>query len=94
MTLKQLKEKCREKGLKVSGNKQELTDRLLSPKSPDFTNQKASTVRVGLGWGDSNAKKMSHLVEKGFAKFTCYATDNFIYEVNKDKWAQILSQQS
>jgi len=35
MTVKELKEKCREQGLKVSGTKQQLIDRLKSPDTDD-----------------------------------------------------------
>lgn len=92
ITVKELKDKCREKGLKVSGTKKELIERLSKPTSDDFTTRTPSITRVSLGWGDPNSKKMSILVEKGFATFVCYATDNFVYDVNKEKWAEILSQ--
>jgi len=91
MTLQKLKEKCRKNGLKVSGNKAQLIARLKNPTKNDIGNTKPKTVRVSLGWGDERAKIMSSLIEKKFARLLCYATDNFIYEVNKEKWVDILS---
>jgi len=91
MTVKKLKEECRKSGLKVSGTKAQLIARLNNPTKSDMGNSKPTTVRVGLGWGDERAKAMSTLVEKKFAFFVCYATDTFVYDVNKEKWADILS---
>lgn len=92
MTVKKLREECREKGLKVSGTKKELLDRLGNPQSKDLGGTKLETVQVSLSWGDSRAKLVSQLIEKKFAKFVCYATDNFIYEIKKEKWAEILNK--
>jgi hypothetical protein len=93
MTVKELKEKCRKKGLKVSGTKKELQERLKSPQSTDLVNVTSEMVRVSLTWGDPRAKLVSQLIEKKFAKFICYATDNFIYEIKKEKWAEILNKE-
>ena len=38
MTVKELKKQCREKGLKVSGTKKELMDRLNCPQPKDLSN--------------------------------------------------------
>ena len=91
MTVKKLKEKCKKNGLKISGTKSELIARLKKPTKSDTGNTKPKTIRISLGWGNSNAKSMSSLVERGFARLLYYATDNFIYEVNKEKWVVILS---
>ena len=91
MTVKTLKEKCRKNGLKVSGTKQELINRLQNPTKNDIAATPAKMIRISLGWNDDRRQKISSLIEKGFAKLLCYATDNFVYEVNKEKWTQILS---
>ena len=92
MTVQKLKEKCKEKGLKVSGTKKQLIERLQSPTSSDLVSPKLETVQVGLSWGDSRAKDVSRLIEKNSAKLMCYTTDKFIYEIKKDKWAEILTK--
>ena len=91
MTVKKLKEKCKKNGLKVSGTKSELIARLKSPTKNDVGNSRPKTMRVSIGWGDKRAKVMSSLVEKKFARLLYYSTDNFIYEVNKEKWVDVLS---
>ena len=91
MTLKELKSKCREKGLKVSGTKKDLMERLNSPSPQDLSSSNETTVRVYLKWGDSRSKAVSHLVEKKFAKFVCYATDHFVYDIKKENWTEILN---
>ena len=92
MTVKELKKQCREKGLKVSGTKKELMDRLNCPQPKDLSNSDEKMVRVYLKWGDSRSKAVSHLIEKKFAKRVCYATDHFVYDINKEKWAEILNK--
>jgi NAD/NADP transhydrogenase alpha subunit len=91
MTVRELKEECRKNGLKVSGTKSELIARLKNPSKEDIGNVKPKTVMVSLGWGDERSKSMSSLVEKKFARFVYYATDTFVYEVDKEKWAEVLS---
>ena len=91
MTVKKLKDECRKNGLKVSGTKAELIARLKNPTKNDTGNSQPKTVRVSIGGGDKRSKVMSSLVEKNFASLLYYSTDNFIYEVNKEKWVDVLS---
>lgn len=91
MTVKQLKSECREKGLRVSGTKNELLERLESPTSNDVVSKNNSVnVTVGLGWGDERSVVVGNLIQKGFATYRYYSCDVFYYEVNKEKWAEIL----
>lgn len=46
MTVKQLKDKCKELGLKVSGNKSILIKRIENPTKKDISKKR----RVGYGW--------------------------------------------
>ena len=89
MTVKQLKDKCKELGLRVSGNKSILIKRIENPTKEDIS-KKDEWVMVGLGWGDEKTKAVSNLVEKGFASFNHYATDKFFYKIKKEKWRELL----
>ena len=81
MTVKELKEKCREQGLKVSGTKQQLIDRLKNPDTNDVVNTPNSNkVIVGLGLKDPNRTKLNPLLLKGFATFKYYSCDKWYYE--------------
>jgi len=91
MTVKELKDECRKNGLKVSGTKSELIERLKNPSKKDIGSDKPQTVMISLGWDDERSKSMSFLIEKKFARFAYYATDTFVYEVDKEKWAEVLS---
>ena len=88
MTIKELRDECKNKGLKTTGTKEELSLRLKNPKKEDYTND-TDRIRVNLGWGDPKKTLMSSLIEKGHAKFLCYATDIFTYEVDKEKWSEV-----
>ena len=91
MTVKELKEKCREQGLKVSGTKQQLIDRLKSPDTDDvMTIANSNKVIVGFALKDPNKVKLNPLLLKGFANFKYYSCDKWYYEVNKEKWAETL----
>tara|TARA_R100000664_G_scaffold207_1_gene474 strand:+ start:2228 stop:2506 length:279 start_codon:yes stop_codon:yes gene_type:complete len=91
MTVKKLKEKCRELGLKVSGTKAELKSRIKNPTKSDFVDKtKESWIKVSIGWSDKKTPLISNLKEKGFAKVLCYATDRFYYMVRQDKWLESL----
>jgi len=91
MTVKELKEKCREQGLKVSGTKQQLIDRLKSPDTDDvMTLPNTNKVIVGFTLKDPNKIKLNPLLLKGFAHFKYYSCDKWYYEVNKEKWAEAL----
>tara|TARA_B100002019_G_scaffold291071_1_gene310233 strand:+ start:353 stop:634 length:282 start_codon:yes stop_codon:yes gene_type:complete len=91
MTVKELKEKCREQGLKVSGTKQQLIDRLKNPDTNDVVNTPNSNkVIVGLGLKDPNRTKLNPLLLKGFATFKYYSCDKWYYEIDKKKWAETL----
>lgn len=91
MTVKELKEKCRELGLKVSGTKQQLIERLNNPDSEDVVALPNSTkVIVGFDIKDPNRIKLNPLLIKGFAHFKYYSCDKWYYEIHKDKWAEAL----
>ena len=91
MTVKELKEKCREQGLKVSGTKQQLIERLESPDSDDVVaNPNSNKVTVGFALKDPNKVKLNPLLLKGFAKFIYYSCDKWYYEIDKKKWAEVL----
>lgn len=91
MTVKELKEKCRERGLKVSGTKQQLIDRLNNPDKNDVTTvSKDGLVIVGFDVDDPNREKLFPLLPKGFAKYIYYSCDKYYYEINKEKWAEVL----
>ena len=92
MTVKQLKDKCKELGLKVSGNKSILIKRIENPTKKDIS-KKEEWVMVGLEWGDEKTKSVSTLVERGFASLNHYATDKFFYKVKKEKWRELLSNE-
>ena len=92
MTVKELKEKCREQGLKVSGTKQQLIDRLKNPDTNDVVNTPNSNkVIVGLGLKDPNRTKLNPLLLKGFATFKYYSCDKWYYEIDKKKWSALKS---
>ncbi len=91
MTVKELKDKCREQGLKVSGTKKQLIERLESPESEDvMTKPNSNKVIVGFTLKDPNKIKLNPLLLKGFAKFRYYSCDKWYYEINKEKWAEVL----
>ena len=91
MTVKELKEKCKEKGLKVSGTKKQLIERLESPDSGDvMTVPNSNKVIVGFAIKDPNKIKLHPLLLKGFAQFKYYSCDKWYYEVDKEKWAEVL----
>jgi hypothetical protein len=91
MTVKELKEKCKEKGLKVSGTKKQLIERLESPDSMDITTNPGSTkVTVGFKLKDPKRSKINPLLLKGFAKLVYYSCDKWYYEVDKKMWADII----
>ena len=92
MTVKQLKDKCKELGLKVSGNKSILIKRIENPTKEDIS-KKDEWVMVGLGWGGEKTKFVSSLVERGFARFHHYSTDKFFYKIKKEKWSELLSNE-
>tara|TARA_R100000900_G_C3303223_1_gene158196 strand:- start:423 stop:704 length:282 start_codon:yes stop_codon:yes gene_type:complete len=91
MTVKELKDKCREQGLKVSGTKKQLIERLESPESEDvMTKPNSNKVIVGFALKDPNKIKLNPLLLKGFAQFRYYSCDKWYYEINKEKWAEVL----
>jgi len=63
MTIKELKEKCREQGLKVSGTKKQLVERLANPDSMDITtNPGSNKVIIGFDVKDPNKLKLHPLL--------------------------------
>ena len=93
MTVKQLKDECREKGLKVSGTKKELLKRLENPSTKDvITSKNSDYAIIGLGWGDDRKTLVGNLIQKGLASFRYYSCDMFYYEVHKEKWTEILQK--
>jgi hypothetical protein len=91
MTIKELKEKCREQGLKVSGTKKQLVERLANPDSMDITtNPGSNKVIIGFDVKDPNKLKLHPLLLKGFAKFIYYSCDKWYYEIDKEKWTEVL----
>ena len=64
--LKELKENCKEKGLKVSGTKAVLLKRLKSPSVKDMTLSKnKDKVVVGVGWGETDkSNQLGQLIQK------------------------------
>jgi hypothetical protein len=97
MTVKELKEECREKGLRISGTKKELIDRLKDPTTDDITPTKQSNGYVTIGIEMVDSKKLrpqiGSLVMKGFATFAYYSFDKHYYHVNKEKWYELLKTQ-
>mgnify|MGYP003640565644 CR=1 FL=1 len=94
MTLKELKENCKEKGLKVSGTKVILLKRLKSPSIKDMTLSKnKDKVVIGVGWGENDkSNQLGQLIQKGFATRLYYSCDVFYYEVDSEKWSQIIKK--
>ena len=91
MTVKELKEKCREQGLKVTGTKKQLIERLENPDTNDVvTNPNSTKVTIGFDIKDPNKLKLHPLLLKGFAKFIYYSCDKWYYEIDKEKWAEVL----
>ena len=95
MTVKELKENCKEKGLKVSGNKSVLIKRLNSPTTKDMiTTKDKDRVTVGIGWGENNKSyQLGQLIQKGLAVRLYYSCDIFYYEVDKKKWSEIIKNE-
>lgn len=94
MTVKELKENCKEKGLKVSGTKAILIKRLESPRVKDMTLSKnKDKVVIGIGWGENDkSQQLGQLIQKGFATRLYYSCDVFYYEVDSEKWSQIIKK--
>ena len=95
MTVKELKENCKEKGLKVSGNKSVLIKRLKSPTTKDMSDSKdKDKVTVGIGWGENDkSTQLGQLIQKGFASRLHYSCDIFYYKVDKKKWSEIMKNE-
>lgn len=95
MTLKELKENCKEKGLKVSGTKRILIKRLNSPNVKDMALSKnKNKVVVGVGWGENDkSNQLGQLIQKGFATRLYYSCDVFYYEVDGEKWSEIIKNE-
>tara|TARA_R110002051_G_scaffold246323_5_gene305929 strand:+ start:1198 stop:1479 length:282 start_codon:yes stop_codon:yes gene_type:complete len=90
MTVKELKEKCREQGLKVTGTKKQLIERLENPDTNDIvTNPNSTKVTVGFNVNDPKKVKLNPLLLKGFAYFIYYSCDKWYYEIDKEKWTEV-----
>jgi hypothetical protein len=93
MLVKELKKLCQEKGLKVSGTKTQLINRLMNPVKTDLPHRKTSKyTTISLGWGDDRSPLVGQLVNKGFAESLCYANDKFYYKVVSEKWVELLQK--
>ena len=95
MTVKELKETCKEKGLKVSGNKSTLINRLKSPTTKDMrVSNNKDRVTIGIGWGENDkSQQVGQLIQKGFATRLYYSCDIFYYEVDSEKWSEIIKNE-
>jgi len=91
MTLKELKEECRKNGLKVSGTKDELIERLKKPTEKDIsTDTTKKFLTIGFRLGDPKKEKLKRLLVKGLAKFKYYSCDIYYYRVDKKSWVEVL----
>ena len=96
MTVKELKEKCKEKGLKVSGTKAILIKRLKSPNVQDMApnSKDKDKVVIGIGWGENDkSHQLGQLIQKGLATRLYYSCDTFYYEVDSEKWSEIIKSE-
>jgi len=93
MLVKELKNLCREKGLKVSGTKAQLIHRLLNPEESDLPTKKTTKyITVSVGWGDEKAPLIGQLINKGFGESLYYGNDKFYYKVLAEKWVEVLKK--
>jgi hypothetical protein len=93
MIVKELKKLCKEKGLKISGTKAQLINRLMNPVKSDLPNRKTTKyTTISVGWGDERSPAIGQLVNKGFAESLCYANDKFYYKVVSEKWVELLQK--
>lgn len=93
MTVKELKEKCKERGLKISGTKNELIERLKNPSTDDVSTKNTSkTILVGFKMDDESKKtNLYPLLLKGFAKSSHYSCGKNYYIVDREKWAETVN---
>ena len=93
MLVKELKNLCRQKELKVSGTKAQLIHRLLNPTETDLPPKKTNKyITVSLGWGDEKAPLVGQLISKGFGESLYYSDDKFYYKVLDEKWGEVLKK--
>jgi len=94
MTVKELKKLCKGKGLKVSGTKAQLINRLMNPVKSDLPNRKTTKyTTIGVGWGDERIPLIGQLISKGFGESLYYANDKFYYKIVSEKWVQHLKKE-
>lgn len=94
MTVKGLKSLCKEKGLKVSGTKPQLINRLMNPIKSDLPNKKTNKyTTISIGWGDDKAPLIGQLINKGFGESLYFANDKFYYKIVSEKWVELLKKE-
>ena len=94
MTVKELKKLCTEKGLKISGTKTQLINRLMNPAKSDLPNRKTNKyTTISVGWGDDRRPAIGQLINKGFGESLYYANDKFYYRIVSEKWVELLKKE-
>ena len=94
MTVKELKNLCKEKGLKISGTKVQLINRLMNPVKSDLPKRKTNKyTTIIVGWGDDRRFLIGQLINKGFGESLYYANDKFYYKIVSEKWVELLKKE-